>query len=366
MRKLAFLILLLTPLSALAQGGLIRDIVLQKKTLANPNITYAQPVVGAVIRVCTGGGIPCSPLASIYSNETLTSALSNPTASDINGNFYFWVGPGTYTVGITAGGVTANFSYTASVNTAIGSITDGEFLYSDNGVIKGSTDVKFSDAVGNNQLQLIAGKLRFGSLTTGASIQNQGVTNFDFLAENQADFRFGAISDENSRFRFQTENNGQFFFNVSSSPAVFNLNDGLNAAGVFQGPKLQVGQSSPEGVVTARVGSLFVRTDGGAGTNLYTKQTGTGNTGWSSLPVARGSTGTGLPNSHTVVGSCTLGTDCAVTLTGAAVYTANTSYTCVAQDQTAAAATRIVQSSGSAFTITGTGTDVIRYFCDGN
>jgi hypothetical protein len=37
---------------------------------------------------------------------------------------------------------------------------------------------------------------------------------------------------------------------------------------------------SPEGVVTARRGSLALRTDGGAGTTLYVKEAGTGNTGW--------------------------------------------------------------------------------------
>ncbi len=40
------------------------------------------------------------------------------------------------------------------------------------------------------------------------------------------------------------------------------------------------GSGSPEGAVTAPVGSLFSRTDGGAGTSLYVKQSGTGNTGW--------------------------------------------------------------------------------------
>jgi hypothetical protein len=40
------------------------------------------------------------------------------------------------------------------------------------------------------------------------------------------------------------------------------------------------GANSPEGVVTAPVGSLFTRTNGGAGSTLYVKETGTGNTGW--------------------------------------------------------------------------------------
>jgi hypothetical protein len=40
------------------------------------------------------------------------------------------------------------------------------------------------------------------------------------------------------------------------------------------------GTGSPEGVVTARVGTLYRRLDGGANTTLYVKESGTGDTGW--------------------------------------------------------------------------------------
>ena len=40
------------------------------------------------------------------------------------------------------------------------------------------------------------------------------------------------------------------------------------------------GTGSPEGVITATVGTLYRRTDGGANTTLYVKESGTGNTGW--------------------------------------------------------------------------------------
>lgn len=40
------------------------------------------------------------------------------------------------------------------------------------------------------------------------------------------------------------------------------------------------GTGSPETVLTAPVGSLYTRTDGGASTTLYVKETGSGNTGW--------------------------------------------------------------------------------------
>lgn len=62
----------------------------------------------------------------------------------------------------------------------------------------------------------------------------------------------------------------------------------------FLGPEIQVTQSqvvnaslnvyegsgSPESVQAAAVGSIYLRTDGGAGTTLYVKETGTGTTGW--------------------------------------------------------------------------------------
>lgn len=40
------------------------------------------------------------------------------------------------------------------------------------------------------------------------------------------------------------------------------------------------GTGTPEGAVTAPVGSTFRRTDGGAGTTFYVKESGSGNTGW--------------------------------------------------------------------------------------
>ena len=42
----------------------------------------------------------------------------------------------------------------------------------------------------------------------------------------------------------------------------------------------QTGSGTPEGAVTAPVGTLYLRTDGGAATTLYVKESGTGNTGW--------------------------------------------------------------------------------------
>lgn len=44
--------------------------------------------------------------------------------------------------------------------------------------------------------------------------------------------------------------------------------------------KIDAGAGSPEGVLAAPVGSMWLRSDGGAGTTLYIKESGVGNTGW--------------------------------------------------------------------------------------
>jgi hypothetical protein len=51
----------------------------------------------------------------------------------------------------------------------------------------------------------------------------------------------------------------------------------LLGSGVCQ---ILTGSGTPESVVTAPIGSLFLRSDGGASTTLYVKESGAGNTGW--------------------------------------------------------------------------------------
>ena len=55
---------------------------------------------------------------------------------------------------------------------------------------------------------------------------------------------------------------------------LYNMYGSYNAGPFFKGA------GSPEGSVTAPVGSIYQRTDGSTSTTLYVKQSGTGNTGW--------------------------------------------------------------------------------------
>lgn len=55
------------------------------------------------------------------------------------------------------------------------------------------------------------------------------------------------------------------------------------------GAALLYGVGTPEGTVTAPVGVIYRRTDGGVNTSLYVKQSGAGNTGWGPVPTTNGS-----------------------------------------------------------------------------
>lgn len=53
-----------------------------------------------------------------------------------------------------------------------------------------------------------------------------------------------------------------------------------------------IGSGSPEGVVTASIGSVYRRTNGSTATTLYVKESGTGNTGWVAVGAGGGGSGT--------------------------------------------------------------------------
>jgi hypothetical protein len=63
-----------------------------------------------------------------------------------------------------------------------------------------------------------------------------------------------------------------------SAITLYNLNSTLGS-----GVSIQTGNNSPQGVITAPVGSLFLRQNGGASSTLYVKLSGAGNVGWGTI-----------------------------------------------------------------------------------
>lgn len=63
-----------------------------------------RPVAGATVRVCqpAATGTPCSPLATVYTDVTLTVAAANPFQSDGLGNYHFYAPAGRYQIQISS------------------------------------------------------------------------------------------------------------------------------------------------------------------------------------------------------------------------------------------------------------------------
>jgi len=96
--------LAMAPNVAFGQGSRKDDIVLSAS---------GHPIAGATIRVCQAGatGTPCNPLATIYSDATLTATASNPFQGDGIGNYHFYAPAGRYMVQITGTGITGTRTY---------------------------------------------------------------------------------------------------------------------------------------------------------------------------------------------------------------------------------------------------------------
>jgi len=146
----------------------------------------------------------------------------------------------------TAGGV--------RVNTAYGNVL---FVYAEqNGVVPDDPDVQVvltSLAKANTVHSIVP-----------AEVKTNNSYNLVFQRTGSED----AIVGEGARFGRVITNT----IDIASGYSIRNVTAG--------GATIRFGTGSPEGVTTTPVGSLFLRTDGGANTTLYIKETGTGNTGW--------------------------------------------------------------------------------------
>jgi len=108
-------------------------------------------------------------------------------------------------------------------------------------------------------------------MTAGSLTRAEGVRIDDVTA--------GSTANANLALGATQPTSGNWaVYNISARD---NLMAGKVVYGTAAGPfEATPGTGSPEGVVTAPVGSTYRRTDGGAATSFYVKESGTGSTGW--------------------------------------------------------------------------------------
>lgn len=100
-------------------------------------------------------------------------------------------------------------------------------------------------------------------------ISNFAVTDFGLLQFGGTSASFPALKRSATTLQARLADDSAF-----ATLAALNVSIGATARNIL------TGAGTPEGAVTASVGSIYLRNDGGAGTSLYVKETGAGNTGW--------------------------------------------------------------------------------------
>jgi len=180
-----------------------------------------------------------------------------------------------YGIRLTTGSVDPTYATVTGNNVKLVSavISAGIYTQGLNGLVFEDNTVTVSSGNGIEVYSNIANMI-------GAVISSNFVIDTDvgvnayFLRAAGAGAIVNCVFGGNAQTGFTTHlaTSGSVTFARSINPAGF----AMNAANLIW----LTGANSPEGVVTADVGSLFTRTNGGAGTTLYIKESGTGNPGW--------------------------------------------------------------------------------------
>lgn len=146
--------------------------------------------------------------------------------------------------------------------------------------------------VGVSGAGYFGGAVNAGNLGIESTLLTLGRINYTGADSSNAQI-FAVQKGGATKFRVQTDEAVAVLTTTEATTA--GVGSLTTAGGIYAAKKIIAGTSispsgsavtwtagvgSPEGVVTAVVGSLYSRTDGGAGSSLYVKESGAGNTGW--------------------------------------------------------------------------------------
>jgi hypothetical protein len=224
------------------------------------------PGLGSLISV---GDLP--PLfTSVFAAGGLSFNLDNAAANTLFGRF---------------AGTTGAPSYGA-----VGS--DQQIVFNETGGMVGQNNLKWDytnwrlkvvNGANNAFATLGPGSIGFatgGNPNTPPRISTL-FTVFDMTSAVGQDINIGQ-SGNNDRFVLPASDLGTILLGTGASHGSVFLNDGTSLAGSRAGARIIMGSiATPEGIVSAETGSLFLTTNGGAGTTLWVKESSpTVNTGW--------------------------------------------------------------------------------------
>jgi hypothetical protein len=198
---------------------------------------------------------------------------------------------------LTNGGTTAPLNLGAQAN--VGTLSGGDVWLNSSGVLSWRTTAGATvTAVTTSALTSFTAGVgaAIGSSTTAALAVQQNGTNAALTVANVSASSTDCVTITNlgsgnslvvndettpDSTRFAVANNGRVGIGVAPDASIaLTLDTSGMRLGGAAGPTITSGTGSPEGVVTAPIGSLFLNLSGGASTTLYVKTSGAGNTGW--------------------------------------------------------------------------------------
>lgn len=228
------------------------------KQVSVANLTAGRSLSASGVTVT---GLTASKPVFTDGSSALTSSGTVPTNQG-----------GTGLTSFTAAGVMYATS-TSALSTASGVTTDGSSL----GVgVTVPTGYKLDVRSGSNSVALFY-QTGVGN-NTDIYVDNVNAAG-NFLISRRSNGEAWLYTSSTNPIVMYTQGAERLSVQSDGTIKIATANKGLEFSG-NGGVLWRCGAGTPEGAVTAPVGSLFTRTDGGANTTLYVKESGTGNTGW--------------------------------------------------------------------------------------
>ena len=247
-------------------------------TTTKPSAPEHLVYVGIVIAASTGAAFNGIILVAIQNgyeiNEIHDVSISSPAAKQVikrNAGNALWVNESIISTDVSDSTATGRSLMTATTQsdartTGLGSGATGDALFTAASASAARATLELGSTDSPTFATLTATKVTSAtSLLLSANLAGVDAQRINFASAGAT--RISIFT--NSVQRIGIQNAGQ----IDISSAVVSTS-------TVTASNFKRGTGSPESVVTGVVGDIYTRTDGGAGTTLYVKESGTGNTGW--------------------------------------------------------------------------------------
>jgi hypothetical protein len=185
----------------------------------------------------------------------------------------------------------SDFESTGTIKPSGIVLQDGSIIFA----VDGTTRTVGSAAAATPRLTITDTTATFaGSIDVGNDANVTGSATTGYIQLNGNGYN-GWMSMDASSLHIGHNTSARNLILATNSTAALTIDGSQNAtfAGTLQviggistnggSATIKQGNGSPEGAITAVVGSIWMQINGGAGSTLYVKESGTGNTGWSSV-----------------------------------------------------------------------------------